>query len=470
MHRLLAATALASALASQNASDNVTLLSRLNTKSGYSGIWGYESPDGREFALVGENNGLWIVEVTDPRNPHEIGYYPLPNNRWRECTSYGHYVYSVSEGHNGLQVVDMIDPESPRDLGRIVRALWSNAHTVSLDPDMGRIYVNGTSMGMQILDVKTDPEHPTLLGTYAQEFVHDSHHRRGKSYLSHYYSGTLRIVSNANPQSLTQLGILTTPGNLSHDAWVTDDDKILLTTDENSTPQPGFLQAWDISAPSIARKLGSYVVPGHIVHTVTILNRTAYVAWHGEGLQVIDISDPSNLKRIAYYDTSSQTTGLNGAWSSYPYFDSGTIVLTDIQEGLFAMRLEVGHMNRFGRTLPNSAGKAPRILLGGATPSVGASAATLEIVDLPPNQKFALAVSSNSANTTVGILTFYVDLSKAVVVSGTSDAKGKATIPIPIPAVPGLGRQKVWLQVLATDPSSLFGIVSSRGHSFGVAP
>src|SRR5688572_3525210 len=56
----LAAGALSPSLVSQN----ITLLSNLDTRSAYAGVWGYMSPDGREFALVGERTGTWIVETT----------------------------------------------------------------------------------------------------------------------------------------------------------------------------------------------------------------------------------------------------------------------------------------------------------------------------------------------------------------------------------------------------------------------
>jgi hypothetical protein len=38
-------------------------------------------------------------------------------------------------------------------------------------------------------------------------------------------------------------------------------------------------------------------------------------AWYTGGVDVIDFTEPSNLKEIAYYDPSSQT----GTWSAYPY-------------------------------------------------------------------------------------------------------------------------------------------------------
>jgi hypothetical protein len=74
----LSAATLIVGFAAAQVSRNCELLSR-RTRSGstgYAGVWGYVAPDGREFAAVGNRNGTWIVETTDPRNPVERGSSP----------------------------------------------------------------------------------------------------------------------------------------------------------------------------------------------------------------------------------------------------------------------------------------------------------------------------------------------------------------------------------------------------------
>ncbi len=43
------------------------------------------------------------------------------------------------------------------------------------------------------------------------------------------------------------------------------------------------------------------------------------------------------------FDTSPYRTGagFGGAWSTYPFFDSGTIIVTSMQEGLFMLKKRV---------------------------------------------------------------------------------------------------------------------------------
>ena len=59
------------------------------------------------------------------------------------------------------------------------------------------------------------------------------------------------------------------------------------------------------------------------------------------GLRVIDISDPANPVEIGYFDTvpwGENDPGFAGSWSNYPFFESGTIVVTSIKEGLFLLK------------------------------------------------------------------------------------------------------------------------------------
>ena len=89
-------------------SSNVTFLSLTthNGSPGYAGVWGYvDQATGREFALVGAQDGAWIVETTDPLIPIERAFFSGPITQWRELAAYGSYVYVVSEATPGVDVI-----------------------------------------------------------------------------------------------------------------------------------------------------------------------------------------------------------------------------------------------------------------------------------------------------------------------------------------------------------------------------
>jgi hypothetical protein len=55
---------------------------------------------------------------------------------------------------------------------------------------------------------------------------------------------------------------------------------------------------------------------------------------------VLDVRDPENPQEAGFFDTSPYHTGpgFSGAWSTYPFFESGTIIVTSLQEGLFLLK------------------------------------------------------------------------------------------------------------------------------------
>ena len=59
------------------------------------------------------------------------------------------------------------------------------------------------------------------------------------------------------------------------------------------------------------------------------------------GKTIIDISNPTEPREIGYFDTvpyGENTAGFGGSWSNYPYFPSGTIIVTSGNEGLFILK------------------------------------------------------------------------------------------------------------------------------------
>jgi hypothetical protein len=51
--------------------------------------------------------------------------------------------------------------------------------------------------------------------------------------------------------------------------------------------------------------------------------------------------DSGQMNEVAFFDTfpTSNSAQFNGAWSVYPFFTSGTILISDIEKGLFMVRL-----------------------------------------------------------------------------------------------------------------------------------
>ena len=79
-----------------------------------------------------------------------------------------------------------------------------------------------------------------------------------------------------------------------------------------------------------------------IDHNGYVKGNTYYQANYTAGLRMIDISDIAgrNLTEVGFFDThpENNATSFNGAWSVYPYFASGNLIISDIERGLFIVR------------------------------------------------------------------------------------------------------------------------------------
>jgi hypothetical protein len=66
-----------------------------------------------------------------------------------------------------------------------------------------------------------------------------------------------------------------------------------------------------------------------------------YQADYRSGLRIVDISDPLNPKDVGTFDTmpyTPNTPAYNGAWSNYPFFKSGVVIVNSIEQGLFVVK------------------------------------------------------------------------------------------------------------------------------------
>ena len=66
-----------------------------------------------------------------------------------------------------------------------------------------------------------------------------------------------------------------------------------------------------------------------------------YESNYVSGLRILDISNPKQPVEVGYFDTfpvGEDAPGFDGSWSNYPFFKSGTIVVTSMTEGIFMLR------------------------------------------------------------------------------------------------------------------------------------
>ena len=82
-------------------------LGQLSFNTTCAGVWHYVDPSGNEYALLGNGDGLVIVDVNDPTNPTVLHTVPAASSLWREVKTFGHYAYAGTEGGGGITIVDL---------------------------------------------------------------------------------------------------------------------------------------------------------------------------------------------------------------------------------------------------------------------------------------------------------------------------------------------------------------------------
>ncbi len=327
---------------------NMTLQARVGDYRylNYSDCWGFVGTNAEEYAVIGQPNGVDIYRVTDPGAPVKVGattgYWTL----WHDAKDYvhpsgNHYLYVSGEGGAGIQIIDVTNPDLPVQLPTWGLAAIS-IHNIFIEQATGKLYVCASSTSsLNIYDILTDPENPTLLGSWNDEYVHDIYVRNDTVYASCFNAGEFRKLDATNPASMTTVLNFSWAGSAPHNAWPLESNlDFVLTTDENAG---GHLRCWDISDPLNVTQVSTYQAgaPADIIHNVHVAGSVAYISYYLNGTHVVDFANPSTPVVLGWITPVPNTSDpFGGTWGVYPYLPSGTIVSSDRSNGLYLTTLD----------------------------------------------------------------------------------------------------------------------------------
>ena len=105
----------------------------------------------------------------------------------------------------------------------------------------------------------------------------------------------------------------------------------------------GFITSFDVTDVTDIKTLDQIkhgAADSTVAHNTYYLNGYLVTAHYTEGVTIHDAQRPGNLIEVGHYDTSpfGPEVLLEGAWGVYPYFPSGTIIISDIGEGLIVLQ------------------------------------------------------------------------------------------------------------------------------------
>jgi len=329
----------------------------------YNDIWGYTTPTGEEYAIIGNVDSILIVDISDCSNPIRVfGYDGGNTTTWRDFKTFDTYVYAVCDNcSEGLHIFDMSAlPGGSVSHELTTKDFFNKAHNIYIDEATQKLYATGTNTateGVVILDLSATPENPTLLkevefddeiGMPGKNFyVHDIYVRNDTAYASHGYQGYY-VWDMTNLNDITWLGDYD-GGGYNHSSWTTDDLAYAYYAEEVPTGRP--LAILDLAnlgntssnlslVTTFENSLGA--TPNATPHNPFIKDDTLYISYYEDGIKMYDLSTPTAPAYIGYYDTyldnGTGYNGYNGAWGTYPFFDSGCICVSDIKYGLNVLK------------------------------------------------------------------------------------------------------------------------------------
>lgn len=346
-----------------------------NRASRLNDIWGWTDPQtSREYALVGRNDGTSFVDVTDPELPIYVGNLPMTAgsvaNVWRDIKVYANHAYVVADGadQHGVQIFDLTqlreidDPPVTFEETAIYTGIAS-AHNIVINEQTGFGYVVGASGGGQtcggglhMLDLR-DQVNISFAGCFADPntgrrntgYSHDAQCVIYSGPDTQYSGREICLGSNETALSIADVSDKNNPIPISvatypkvaytHQGWLTEDHRYFYMNDEGDEPQ-GLVEGtrtliWDVSDLDDPVLITEYIATtSDTDHNLYIRGDLMYQSNYGAGLRILDISSPATPVEIGFFEPGPGST----SWSNYPYFESGTLIVTSGTEGLFILK------------------------------------------------------------------------------------------------------------------------------------
>jgi choice-of-anchor B domain-containing protein len=356
-------------------------------------IWGWTDPQtGSEYALVGKTTGTAFVDITDPQAPVYLGDLPSHQpvetifNVWRDIKVYKDHAFVGSEEPaHGLQVFDLtrlrgatgprtwtedahysfnldgpasIDPVG--NAGRVGQG--DNSHNLAINEDSGFLYAIGTSTcgggGPHMVDIR-DPKRPAFAGCVSEDgYTHDTQCVNYSGPDERFAGREICFSSNEDTVTIVDVTDKDAPAQLSrrgydtaaytHQGWLTPDQRHLIVDDELDEQEQGGqtkTYVFDVQQLDNPTLVGVYDgVAESIDHNLYTVGDRVFQANYRSGLRILDSSGVAGgtLSEVGFFDVypPDDEAEFNGAWSNYPYYGSGVVAVSGIEQGLFVLRPE----------------------------------------------------------------------------------------------------------------------------------
>ncbi len=342
---------------------NVSLLSHIplagfsTAPTAANEAWGYVSPSGREYALIGLECAVAFVEVTDPVNPVIVAEIPGPCSIWRDVAIFQERAYNVIDSTGtGVQIMNLsnIDGGVVTLEATTTPGGLNEAHNIAINETSGFAYAVSTDItpGIVALDLSA-PTNPSVAGLWTEAEVHDV---LVVSYTSGPFAGReiafasaaadgLKVVDVTDKSNMfTRSTVLYPNTSFAHQAWLSADRRFLFLGDEFDEFQDVVptttTYVFDVQDLDAAFLVTSFTNGScSIDHNMMVRGPRLFQANYTSGLRIFDVTDVNAVTEIGHFDThpESNATSTEGAWGVYSDLPSGVVLISDIERGLFVL-------------------------------------------------------------------------------------------------------------------------------------
>ncbi len=470
--------------------------------------------DTNTYAAVAsyDDDGLQIVDVSDPDNPAAAGSLGDDTTRLLEGASgvavftigTNTYAAVVSEIDDGLQIVDVSDPDNPAaagSLGDDTTRLLEGASGVAVftvDTNTYAAVASFTDNGLQIVDV-SDPDNPAAAGSLGDDTTRLLEGAYTADVFTIGTSTYIAVVSEIDDG--LQIVDVSDPDNPAAAGSLGDDTTRLLegasgvavfTVDTNTYAAVASftdngLQIVDVSDPDNPAAAGSLgddttrLLEGASGVAVFTVDTNTYVAVASEtdnGLQIVDVSDPANPTDAGSLGDTSDLL-LDGAYAADVFtIDSNTyaVVASYDDHGIQLVRLgaEAETPNN-PPVAPDDAATTPEDTAVIITPAISdpdvADTPRISAVDDPPNG----AATHDDTTITYTPDTDYegTDTFGYTISDGTDTAQGTITVTVTRdnndPVLGTIGNQAATVGVQLTITPTITDDDTTDTHTYSIS-
>ena len=336
-------------------------------------LWGWRDPEtGREYAIVARYFGISFVDTSDPLNPVVVGTLPVEAHisSSGSITVYRDHALVVSQPYEaGMQVFDLtrlrsVEAGFQQFRPDTVYRGFGYARKIVVNEESGFAYALGSDselcgLGLHAIDV-SEPKDPTFAGCFvdtsdsndtgaaedADCVIYsgpDSDHS-GREICFIANSTTVAIsdfTDKLNPSLLATVG---RSGQHVFRVALSEDHRYLYQADREydypDDPDTLGTRIWDVSDldnPVLASTLPNTFSAGE--NSLYVRSGKLYESNNTAGLRIFDLSDPIHPVEEAWFDTypDDNGPGSKGSFSNFVFSDSGIILASSLESGLFVL-------------------------------------------------------------------------------------------------------------------------------------